>query len=150
MANTADFLYATFDVAIWSTVEPGIGITASAVATLRPLFRVYFGSSIGSRGGATTAGASSRWPTSKTGYIRNGGSEGFRLRSDVGKGDGITTVIERDTDMERGFAAAESRDGADARWNDSESKLRGSSDHEDSGWGGGIMKTTGTTQVVAA
>jgi hypothetical protein len=34
-----DFLYATTDVAIWSTVEPGIGIAASSIATLRPLVR---------------------------------------------------------------------------------------------------------------
>lgn len=34
-----DFLYATTDVAMWSTVEPGIGITASSIATLRPLVR---------------------------------------------------------------------------------------------------------------
>ncbi|CAO2655567.1 Nn.00g043700.m01.CDS01 [Neocucurbitaria sp. VM-36] len=32
-----DFLYATTDIAIWSTVEPGIGITAACIATLRPL-----------------------------------------------------------------------------------------------------------------
>ncbi|KAF5853267.1 hypothetical protein GGP41_001836 [Bipolaris sorokiniana] len=32
-----DFLYATTDVAIWSTVEPGIGIVASSIATYRPL-----------------------------------------------------------------------------------------------------------------
>jgi hypothetical protein len=30
---------ATTDVAIWSTVEPGIGITAGSIATLRPLVR---------------------------------------------------------------------------------------------------------------
>jgi hypothetical protein len=36
-----DFLYATTDVAIWSTVEPGIGITAGSVACLRPLFRIW-------------------------------------------------------------------------------------------------------------
>merc|ERR1712029_623623 len=34
-----DFLFETTDVAIWSTVEPGIGITASSIATLRPLVR---------------------------------------------------------------------------------------------------------------
>jgi hypothetical protein len=39
LMNGPDFLYATTDVAIWSTVEPGIGITASSVATLRPLVR---------------------------------------------------------------------------------------------------------------
>lgn len=39
LINGPDFLYATTDVAIWSTVEPGIGITASSIATLRPLVR---------------------------------------------------------------------------------------------------------------
>ncbi|KAI4908371.1 hypothetical protein J4E90_008996 [Alternaria incomplexa] len=34
-----DFLYATTDVALWSTIEPGIGITAGSIATLRPLVR---------------------------------------------------------------------------------------------------------------
>ncbi|KAL6708785.1 hypothetical protein ACN47E_002481 [Coniothyrium glycines] len=37
-----DFLWATTDVAIWSTVEPGIGITAASLATLRPLMRIWF------------------------------------------------------------------------------------------------------------
>lgn len=36
-----DFLWATTDVAIWSTVEPGIGITAGSIACLRPLFRIW-------------------------------------------------------------------------------------------------------------
>ncbi|KAF3031873.1 hypothetical protein E8E12_001414 [Didymella heteroderae] len=39
LTNGPDFLYATTDVAVWSTVEPGIGITASSIATLRPLVR---------------------------------------------------------------------------------------------------------------
>ncbi|KAB2109538.1 hypothetical protein AG0111_0g1339 [Alternaria gaisen] len=34
-----DFLYATTDVALWSTIEPGIGITAGNIATFRPLVR---------------------------------------------------------------------------------------------------------------
>lgn len=38
-----DFLYATTDLAIWSTVELGIGITASSVATLRPLVQCCLG-----------------------------------------------------------------------------------------------------------
>lgn len=32
-----DFLYATIDIAIWSTAEGGLGITAGNLATLRPL-----------------------------------------------------------------------------------------------------------------
>ena len=38
-----DFLYSTIDVAIWSTCETGIGLAASACATLRPLLRHFFG-----------------------------------------------------------------------------------------------------------
>ncbi|KAJ0159793.1 hypothetical protein CTA2_9097 [Colletotrichum tanaceti] len=37
-----DFLWATTDVAIWSTVEPGIGITAASIATLRPLWQLIW------------------------------------------------------------------------------------------------------------
>ncbi|KAK2005518.1 hypothetical protein LZ32DRAFT_672841 [Colletotrichum eremochloae] len=35
-----NFLYETTNFAIWSTVEPGIGIVAACLATLRPLYRV--------------------------------------------------------------------------------------------------------------
>ncbi|KAL0938663.1 uncharacterized protein CTRU02_205273 [Colletotrichum truncatum] len=37
-----DFLWATTDIAFWSTVEPGIGITAASLATLRPLWEVMW------------------------------------------------------------------------------------------------------------
>lgn len=40
MLDADDFLFATADVAIWSTVEPGIGITAASIATLRPLWEL--------------------------------------------------------------------------------------------------------------
>jgi hypothetical protein len=42
LALTDDFLFATTDVAIWSTIEPGLGIVAAAGATLRPLFRTFY------------------------------------------------------------------------------------------------------------
>ncbi|KAL2689168.1 hypothetical protein Neosp_003220 [[Neocosmospora] mangrovei] len=48
-----DFLYATLDIAIWSTVEGGLGITAGSLATLRPLFRI-----IGPKFGLSTRGPS--------------------------------------------------------------------------------------------
>ncbi|KAJ5779219.1 hypothetical protein N7457_006939 [Penicillium paradoxum] len=38
-----DFLYATVQIAIWSNVEAGLGITAGSLATLRPLLRVIMG-----------------------------------------------------------------------------------------------------------
>ncbi|KAI1843025.1 hypothetical protein JX266_010714 [Neoarthrinium moseri] len=34
-----EFLFATVDIAIWSTVEVGLAITASNISTLRPLYR---------------------------------------------------------------------------------------------------------------
>ncbi|UKZ82889.1 hypothetical protein TrVFT333_010689 [Trichoderma virens FT-333] len=34
-----DFLYATTDIAIWSTVEMGLAISAASIATLRPLVK---------------------------------------------------------------------------------------------------------------
>ncbi|CAG8289227.1 unnamed protein product [Penicillium salamii] len=39
-----DFLYATIQIAIWSNIEAGLGITAGSLATLRPLLRVIIGS----------------------------------------------------------------------------------------------------------
>ena len=80
-----DFLYSTTNVAIWSTVEPGIGITAAALATLRPLFRSFlsrsklFGSSARSRNG------SNAWPAFhkayRGGYVR---SEGVQMDTELG------------------------------------------------------------------
>lgn len=46
-------LGATLDIAIWSTVEGGLGITAGSLATLRPLFRI-----IGPKFGLSTRGPS--------------------------------------------------------------------------------------------
>jgi hypothetical protein len=37
LTDAADFLYSTVDVAIWSTAETGIGITASAVSNYDPV-----------------------------------------------------------------------------------------------------------------
>ncbi|KAJ5182078.1 hypothetical protein N7449_012225 [Penicillium cf. viridicatum] len=39
-----DFLYATVQIAYWSNLEVGLGITAGCLATLRPLLRHWFGS----------------------------------------------------------------------------------------------------------
>ncbi|KAL8376098.1 hypothetical protein RB595_007287 [Gaeumannomyces hyphopodioides] len=40
-----DFLWSTADVAVWSTVEPGVGIIAASIATLRPLWEIICGRS---------------------------------------------------------------------------------------------------------
>ncbi|KAJ5190003.1 hypothetical protein N7491_007956 [Penicillium cf. griseofulvum] len=36
-----DFLYATYQISIWSNVEAGLGITAGCLTTLRPLVRFF-------------------------------------------------------------------------------------------------------------
>ncbi|KAF2132037.1 hypothetical protein P153DRAFT_364488 [Dothidotthia symphoricarpi CBS 119687] len=38
--GSPDFLWATLDIAIWSTVEQGLSITAGSLAALRPLFQL--------------------------------------------------------------------------------------------------------------
>ena len=148
MADIGDFLYSTMDVAIWSTVEVGIGIVASAAATLRPLFRVFFAGSKATNGGSSAAPASNHWP--KSGYIRSRDTnEAFALRSDISKTGGVTTVIEGDVDMESGKMKRESHDGnaTPGGWNNSDAQLRGDSSDEEPAWRGGIVKTTGMTQT---
>lgn len=48
--NYADkqFLYKTTNIAIWSNIEGGLGITAGSLTTLRPLIRFFRESSTGS------------------------------------------------------------------------------------------------------
>jgi len=159
LANQEDFLYATTDVAIWSTVETGIGIAASSFATLRPLFRTFF---LRSRlmGGSSTQGPSSPWPASGAHkYVRSksrGGTEEFGLRSDIGKTHGVTTTIESHNagDVEKNSGGLSRKDSSRAlnghsRWANSETVLRlGDSGSEDGlDWESGIRKTTVSTQV---
>lgn len=148
MAHINDFLYSTMDVAIWSTVEVGIGIVASAAATLRPLFRVFFGGSMGTGGGSSAPELSNHWP--KSGYMRSRSTtEAFALRSDIGKTGGVTTVIEWDVHTKRGQTKKGSHDrNVDpGGWNNSDAQLRGNSSDDEPTWRGGIMKTTGMTQT---
>ncbi|KAE8356925.1 hypothetical protein BDV28DRAFT_154241 [Aspergillus coremiiformis] len=71
-----DFLYATVELAIWSNVEVGLGITAGSLATLRPLFRHWLGS-------RTTATYPSPFPGLSGSRAPGRGSSGqpFPLRS---------------------------------------------------------------------
>jgi hypothetical protein len=49
LTDAEDFLYGFTDIAIWSTAENGLGLTALSMATLRPLIRklnsLYHGTS---------------------------------------------------------------------------------------------------------
>ncbi|MCJ1366845.1 hypothetical protein MMC16_005975 [Acarospora aff. strigata] len=75
LTKPEDFLYNTLDVAIWSTVEPGVGIIAASIPTLRPLFKTFFtrvGISSNSRGGQNlTNSRMSPWPHNRSGYQRS-------------------------------------------------------------------------------
>jgi len=142
LTETTDFLYTTTDVAIWSTVEPGIGITAAAIATLRPLFRRFlnrshlFGGStphgVSGNTGSNAWGPKNIHP-SRAGYFRKNSShandiEELGLRSDV-KHSGITTIIETgDITGEDSPQRIGRRDSTRALkgvrgWNQSDSKL---------------------------
>lgn len=90
-----DFLYRTTDVAIWTTVEVGVGIFAGNLATLRPLFQkflVFSGLQQSSSGGTTA-----RWSRARRPGPNNIGTIRSQVLDDL-RGDGnktITTVIAR-------------------------------------------------------
>jgi hypothetical protein len=89
-----------------STVEPGMGLTASSMATLRPLFKTFFSRS--RLVGSSTKRTSSRgWgqpnQPSRNGYYRSAGKNNNNdveelglnnLRSDLPKGGGTSTTIQ--------------------------------------------------------
>jgi hypothetical protein len=75
-------------------VEPGIGITASAMATMRPLFVSFFSRS--KLFGSTTRGSTYPRSASRLGYFRkreNVDVEELELHSDLGKSIRVTTTI---------------------------------------------------------
>ena len=123
-----DFLYSTSDVAIWSTVETGLAITAAGVATLRPLLRTFFGG--GSSAPEYDNNSTRRWH--RTGSAHHG-EPGFDLQHRSQKGMGVTTVIDhnktpQDPDLESN-SKADARSVAsdpfqqEADWNSSDSNL---------------------------
>lgn len=77
-AAKQDFLYESTDIAIWSTIEPGIGMIAACIATLRPLLQHVLHRTGLSTPRGTTGGASN-WSTgnalgsskNRTGYLRS-------------------------------------------------------------------------------
>ncbi|KAH7136994.1 hypothetical protein B0J13DRAFT_83053 [Dactylonectria estremocensis] len=136
LTDINDFLYSTSDVAIWSTVETGLGITASGFATLRPLLRTFFGGS-SADGGGTSARQWQRTDSNhpKGGYIRSrsrpADGQAFELHDKPGKHIGVTTVINHDSesDIEGQKYKGDSRsEGSDSMrgvddWNSSQSNL---------------------------
>jgi hypothetical protein len=98
LSDVSDFLYATVDVAIWSTCETGIGITVCSLATLRPLFKSFF---MRSKlfGSSSRKNTDAGFPDPEGGYIKQKDTGGplskhdVKLRSDLQFQAGVTTVI---------------------------------------------------------
>jgi hypothetical protein len=110
-----DFLWATVDIAIWSTTEQGLAITAGSLATLRPLLKKTseaLGLSVSGRSeipdsddaphpngsGLKTFGQSGnsrrhRGPFSLTTFGRDGGSDENVAKENEGENSNTTYVV---------------------------------------------------------
>ncbi|KAK9771444.1 hypothetical protein AB5N19_03193 [Seiridium cardinale] len=136
LTDINDFLYSTSDVAIWSTVETGLGITAAGVATLRPLLKTLFGGGSSARGNGTSA---RQWHRTGSEHPQTKGEGGaFDMHDMTSKKFGVTTVI-GDVDLEgqraKGDAGSEASDslrGLDD-WNSSQSNLADKANEEPRG-----------------
>lgn len=151
-----NFLYSTTDVAIWSISEVGIGLGASAAATLRPLLRKVLGDSSITDGSATRK-ISKNWggnnPT-RSGYLEHGSendheqiiSNGIPLeKQDPKKVTRVNTVAAGNSELNRsgstvGLRDWESRGKGDGQSSDEEYNPVSMAQH------GGIRKTVKITQ----
>jgi hypothetical protein len=83
------------DVAIWSTVEPGLGLMAAGGATLRPLFRSFYNLSTNRR--SITHPYLPSHPQSRMKSRSSpsslGGQESIRLRNDIVDPRGTVTSV---------------------------------------------------------
>lgn len=138
MNNTADFLYATTDVAIWSTCETGIGLAASAIATLRPLLRQVLGDTTN---GASEQKRSHVWGgPSRSGYLEHsskGGDNDIALSDHSSKKTHVRIASTRDLSPSNSTAGL--RDWELEKESGSKSPGLGSPD-------GGITRTIHITQ----
>jgi hypothetical protein len=100
LSHTQDFLFDNAGVSIWSTVEPGMGIAASSLACLRPLFRSIYLSSSMYLGSTTTVNTPSRL---RYVYSRSHDRrEGLELQNNFAKAIHVTTVINTHSSRESG------------------------------------------------
>jgi len=87
LTETEDFLWANTDVAIWSIVEVGMGVTASSMATMRPLFVAFLSQS------RSTASIYPRNASRLRSFTKKTTRDDLELRSDFGKSIRVTTTI---------------------------------------------------------
>ncbi|KAK8037018.1 hypothetical protein PG991_001332 [Apiospora marii] len=142
-----DFLWATVDIAIWSTVEQGLAITAGSLATLRPLFK-----SIGYSLGLTTrpsdyptAGGYAKQPTQRSAHAMRSGkmsqNDDFSSRSQfsqlddearVGSSAGGNSIPLSKVEVRITAGRAGSSDDGGASGGSSGSRLRAMSEKNES------------------
>jgi hypothetical protein len=87
LTETDDFLWSNTDVAIWSIVEVGMGVTASSLATMRPLFMSFLSKS------RSKASTYPRNIPRLRSYIKKTSRDDLELRSDFGKSIRVTTTV---------------------------------------------------------
>lgn len=107
--STHDFLYDNTDVSIWSTVETGLGLTASSMACLRPLFQAFLSRS--RLLGSSNQGPNATWSPGRAGYVRsnndNGGAgiplgNSAKATAKPSRGKTLNIDVRRVGDLERG------------------------------------------------
>ncbi|KAI1661720.1 hypothetical protein F4813DRAFT_171064 [Daldinia decipiens] len=78
LTQPGDFIHDFSDLSIWSTIENGLGLVASSIATLRPLVRVVLG---GTRVGTASRGRRSfySWRRSGPGAAQNGNQQYYKM-----------------------------------------------------------------------
>ncbi|RDW84839.1 hypothetical protein BP6252_02429 [Coleophoma cylindrospora] len=157
LTQTPDIPYEGINLVKWSMVEPGIGITAAAIATLRPLFTTFLGSkkrqsTISSRPISGEVGDTQHILDSYRG--KDSLSSEFREMLGIETG-GVTTVIYAGETPAKGMAEKSwtswfKRPGTTQERSPSSitELCEGSNDRESPAidWNAGIMKTTIVTR----
>ncbi|KAI1065377.1 hypothetical protein LB507_000786 [Fusarium sp. FIESC RH6] len=154
-----DFLWATVDIAIWSTAEQGLAITAGSLATLRPLLRL-----LGRKLGITTSGRSELRDTDQhMGSGMFGASKATNTGNKQGDLFGLATFAREDNlhgngrDCEAGYTGKDhfgrpsNERGVVSTWSSRRDTVNSSEEELTPGLGpksgGGAVKVTTTFKV---
>jgi hypothetical protein len=97
LSHTSEFLFDNTETSIWSTVEPGMGITASSMACLRPLFRSCLSHSRYLTSNPTTTSA---WNATPVRVRSSNGLNQLHLHEIPPKAIRVTTVIDAHSSRE--------------------------------------------------
>lgn len=106
LTHTEDFLWASIPVAVWSSVEPGLGLVALSLATLRPLFRsclIRLGLTDPDPSGTTGGFPTKRvLPSTQRYYTQPNGGNGYMVFDKEVQLEGIAPRMGNETYVEAG------------------------------------------------